>query len=1080
MPRTTIKNTVLSCLIVLAGSAAAQTLDSPRLTTQQLTILRLAKPQRITTARDLLLAQRTTYQLTADYDFQPRTTLIDHRGRFHIRFAQRFKGVRILNSGAIVHLTSDGQVAGNNTTELYRDLNLNVTPTLDARAIETRTQQLFCPRAGCQAFKSTSELVIFPTARRTVELAYRIAATAANVEPRFYVLSAHTGAMLDQWEGHVESDYDAVAATGKTLHYGDVPFTAARKKQLDNPFDTWHRLLDPTRGNSVVMNMNQQLASDNWSGQMYSGMDTVWGNNQDFTYSDSTWSPTGETVAAEAMWGIRHVWDLLKFQFNRDSLNDDGMTLIARVHARKGDASVPYGDAYWNGAAAHFGDGSDDAATAKTGLKVIGHEFGHGLWSHLTEADTNSGETGGLNEGHADIMGSLVDFYGRGTGGANLPDWPKPEWTWAWVSRSRDPSSYSRTLDDGSVVLGKSYYEAGMGSLPVHVQGCAYGHAFIFLAIGSSTDPASPLHSIYFPNGMPGIGIRKAADIWYLATGSYLVGNATFAKMRAAYIEAAVDLYGAGSDEVKAVYNAFAAINVGTKATDTENPNVSLGNPIVDENEGAVWLPVGATDNMGVAKIELSLANQVQRTGTFAKAGPVYYSRYLSLAGRAPGQYSVAAKATDYVSRTNTETKQIVLTGRNHLIQNGGFESGAASWTHNIPAVFANSEATAFLGSRHAQFHQGSFISQQVAIPATANSAMLAFRLRVDQALGPAQAGEHLLVQVLTPGGSLLSTLATYTPFEQTPSEQTNWYEKKSFSLASYAGQTVVIRFMTPISVPTRFKIDNVNLTWTGPVTGNLALTVDNGERTLTMSLSALAGISNASIKKVEFVIDGVPRIADSALPFYNVISTVGYSFNTSHSVVARIYNFADQMVKEIGPKNFTLTNTAQLVVNGGFESGVSPWVQTGGVVFGQNNHEAQYFRSFLGDRFALMGGKGTDHDETIQQVISLPGNATSAKLTFRLRIDTTEAGSADKLRVQILNHATGAVLATPMQIYSSTDTHSGDSWNGYNKFEVNLTPYIGNTIRIFFTADENAGWPTSFFLDQVSVTASTIGLAGN
>ena len=1069
MPRIAINPKLLSCLFLLAGTNAAQTLEAPRLTTPQLTTLRALRPQRMTAARDLLLAQRPTYQLTADYDFQPRSVLIDSRGRFHVRLRQFYRGVRILNAGAIVHLNSDGQVAGNHTTEIRRDLNLSVTPSLDIRAIEARAQALFC-RTVCQEPKFVTELVIFPTAQRTFELAYRIEASARNAEPRFYVLSAHTGAVLDQWAGHVEVDYDPVAATGKTLHYGDVSFTAARKKQLDNPFDTWHRLLDPTRGNSVVMNMNLQLASDNWSGQMYSGMDTVWGNNQDFTYSDSTWSPTGETAAAEAMWGIRHTWDLLKNYFQRDSLNDDGMALIARVHARKSDANVPYGDAFWNGVAAHFGDGTTDAATSMTGLKIIGHEYGHGLWGYLTEADTNSGETGGLNEGHSDIMGSLVDFFGRGTGGANLPDWPNPSWTWAWFGRALNPLAAG----------GKAYYEPNMGDFPVHDQGAAYGHAFVFLSIGSSTDPASPLYSIYFPNGMPGIGIRKAADIWYLATGSYLVGNATFVKMRAAYIDAAVDLYGAGSDEVKAVYNAFAAINVGVKASDAEDPNASLGNPIVDEREGSMYLSASATDNMGVAKIELSLANQVQRTGTFAKAGPVYYSRYLSLAGKAPGQYSVAAKATDYVSRTNTETKQIVLTGRNHLIQNGGFESGATSWTHNVPAVFANSEATAFLGTRHAQFYQGSYIQQQVTIPANATSATLAFRLRVEQALGPAQAGEQLLVQLLTPGGTLLSTLGTYTPFEETPSEHTNWYEKKSFPVSAYAGQTVVVRFMTPISVPTRFKIDNVNLTWTGPVTGNLDLTVDNGERTLTMSLWALAGISNASIKHVEFVIDGVPRIADGSFPFFNVISTVGYSFNTSHAVVARIYNHANQVVQEIGPQYFTLTNTNQLVVNGGFESGVLPWVQTGGVVFGQNNHEAQYYRSFLGTRFAQLGGKGNDHTETIQQVIALPGNATSAKLTFRLRIDTSEPGAADKFRVQILNHATGAVLATPVQTDSALNTHVGNVWNGYTKFEVNLTPYIGNTIRIFFLADEDAGQPTSFFLDQVSVTANTLGVTGN
>ena len=74
---------------------------------------------------------------------------------------------------------------------------------------------------------------------------------------------------------------------------------------------------------------------------------------------------------------------------------------------------------------------------------------------------------------------------------------------------------------------------------------------------------------------------QKAAEIWYRSTAKF-PGKPTFASTRADWIVAAGELYGVNSSEVKSVWNALRAINVGSAATDTQNPYVNVPNPTVD------------------------------------------------------------------------------------------------------------------------------------------------------------------------------------------------------------------------------------------------------------------------------------------------------------------------------------------------------------------------------------------------------------------------------------------------------------------------------------------------------------------
>src|SRR5882757_7468058 len=89
-----------------------------------------------------------------------------------------------------------------------------------------------------------------------------------------------------------------------------------------------------------------------------------------------------------------------------------------------------------------------------------------------------------------------------------------------------------------------------------------------------------------------------------------------------------------------------------------------------------------------------------------------------------------------------------------------------------------------------------------------------------------------------------------------------------------------------------------------------------------------------------------------------------------------------------------------QVVTNGGFESGSSPWTASSGVIAtggGQSAH--------AGTQFAWLDGSGSTLTETLSQAVTIPAGCATASLTYWLHIDTAETTTStayDKLTAKI------------------------------------------------------------------------------
>jgi hypothetical protein len=172
-------------------------------------------------------------------------------------------------------------------------------------------------------------------------------------------------------------------------------------------------------------------------------------------------------------------------------------------------------------------------------------------------------------------------------------------------------------------------------------------------------------------------------------------------------------------------------------------------------------------------------------------------------------------------SGTLTHTTTIALTissaaTAQQLIVNPGFETGTATPWALTAGVLNNSTAEpAHTGSWDAWMDgygttHTDTAGQTISIPSTVTTATLTFWLHIDTAeTTTTTAFDTLKVQVLNTGGTVLSTLATFSNLNKAAG-----YQQHSFDVSAFKGQTIQIKFTgtEDVSLQTSFVIDDINV----------------------------------------------------------------------------------------------------------------------------------------------------------------------------------------------------------------------------------------------------------------------------
>lgn len=1038
--------------------------------------LRSDEPRRI----ELLGRQVTPARLGLGpgHALEFRSALTDAHGRLHVRYRQLYKGVRVMSASVIGHLDEQERYL-EPTSRLFGDLDLDTAPAVgeaEARAavlgqippdrtespggISIRSELAILPERVLLFNEDSTKRVLpavpaigeYQWTNASYRLVWLIHTSTGETpagddrEPRAWIVDAASGALLRNYSlaADQEGPVARTASTGtaRTTHFGAVEIATSR-----NEASGLYELVDVTRGGNTVLNLNNRVSFQRASAKPFTSQSGEWGDGK---------PSNGQTIAAEAAFTIERAWDYLSRVHRHRSLDGRGSPIEARVQFGEAGSTA----AFWHrtAGAAFFGSGT--AARTVTDLETVAHELGHGFWFGQIQAEGGvDSEADGIGQGNADIFAALVEFYllgsqGRGT---TLTDVDAP---WNWRDRMVNPSRAVFSNQPGL-----SYWTAGAAALDEHAVGALYGHLFVMLARGTSSDPRNSLYSRFLPAGMVGVGVRAAAELWYTATTAYLPDEPSFFDLRTAYLEAASFLYGADSSQYAAVSNAFAAVGLGTPIADASVPSVnSLTVEALDEGEGSMLVSANAFDDLGVARVEFVAGS---KTLLVRERRP--FAGYVGISGLAQGGQTLLARAIDASGKIGFASAPFVIRGVNQLVADGGFEDGGTGWTAS-PGVVRTGEAESFLGSRHAAFSASGTLTQQLSIPANAAAATLSYRLRVEPGGGSAR----LEVQILDRGTAGV-TLATFFDTGAAAGDAdplNNGYRKQTLELAAYRGRTLELRFMAtmpnppPGQAPVRFRVDTVSLVSTAPLGLEASAEVDDGETSLVLGVKNISGIRPSQIARVEYVLAGGEVLASTAAEPFQVVRQSNDLARRTWMMTAVIHDLAGQKVAESPPVTFAVGEANQLVLNGGFEAGPRSWA-----ILGQTSFPGDTQRSFLGARFALLGGRGSDQTYELSQAVTIPAGATQASLSFRLRVDGAKPAARDTLSVRVFERDGGSDVTFLGSFDNRTDTGSQPgSIRGYVKKSYDLSRYAGRQIQIQFQAKETLGAPTSFLVDAVSV----------
>ncbi|WP_406497536.1 M4 family metallopeptidase [Streptomyces sp. NBC_00846] len=515
---------------------------------QRAELIREADASKAATAKELGLGSQEKLVV--------RDVVQDNDGTTHTRYERTFAGLPVLGGDLVVQESKAGATKSVTKASKVTSGQLKaVDTTADVAPAAAEKQALGLAKADgskkTEADQAPRKVVWM--AQGKPQLAYEtvVGGLQEDGTPNelHVITDATTGAKLYEWQA-VEN------GVGNTQYSGQVTLGTAPS----------YTLTDTGRGNHKTYNLNHGTSG---TGTLFTNSTDVWGNGN---------PSNAETAAADAHYGAAETWDYYKNVHGRTGIKGDGVGAYSRVHYGNN-----YVNAFWQDSCfcMTYGDGSGNAKPL-TSLDVAAHEMSHGV----TAATANlvySGESGGLNEATSDIMATAVEFYANNaTDKGDYLIGEKID-----INGNGTPLRYmDKPSKDGA---SKDAWYSGIGNVDVHYSSGPANHFFYLLSEGSG---AKVINGVSYDSptsdGLPvtGIGRDKAEQIWFKALATKFTSTTNYAAARTGTLAVAGELYGTTSAEYKAVADAWAGINVGTRSGGGDP-----GTGTVFENTTSVAIP---------------------------------------------------------------------------------------------------------------------------------------------------------------------------------------------------------------------------------------------------------------------------------------------------------------------------------------------------------------------------------------------------------------------------------------------------------------------------------------------------------
>ncbi|WP_433765779.1 M4 family metallopeptidase [Flavobacterium ginsenosidimutans] len=276
-----------------------------------------------------------------------------------------------------------------------------------------------------------------------------------------------------------------------------------------------------------------------------------------------------DEAAIDIHWGLQKTLNYYEEKFNRNSVDDKGMTIFGLAHL-----GTNVQNASWTGGWAQFGDGDKQPFVS---LGITGHEMTHAV-TQFSAGLIYLGESGAMNESFSDIFGISIELYAGKDSKNDI--WMLGDELYKHGSlRSMSNPKAAGQPDTYGGEFWTNPANTSVDNGGVHQNSGITNYWYYLLVEGG--EGVNDLNNSY---SVKSIGLEKAEKIAYTTLTEYLSPSSNFMAMRQASLMATEDLYGLGSDEYKQVTNAWYAIGVGPAygerqilLVSVENPSVSCG-----------------------------------------------------------------------------------------------------------------------------------------------------------------------------------------------------------------------------------------------------------------------------------------------------------------------------------------------------------------------------------------------------------------------------------------------------------------------------------------------------------------------
>jgi Zn-dependent metalloprotease len=462
-------------------------------------------------------------------------------GRVHQRLDQRYEGLPVFGGQLIRQMAGNAvvSVAG----RMFENVALpTVKPAIDADKAREIAERNLGPGASADA----PTLGVLAKSDAYV-LVYRMV-VKGSLDIRRYDVNAITGAV----EGSLtEIRRQNAIGKGKGVLGDDKKVVTQKTTSGYQTVDAMRPAFDFT------------YALDGSLGRFLAFANTLQLFDSDLGFSgDNNWNDSALVDAhAYAGW----TYDFYYKMFGRRGINDQNATLTIITHGLGRGQAVPpsfigqfvNNAFYFHPGLLYFGDGDGfNFDYFAGGLDVVAHEISHGVTAFSSNLEYHD-EPGALNEAFSDVMGISAEFFHLkpGQGPQRGPNFLMGEdvtkCCGGFIRSAQNPASVGDP-DHYSVRYRGSADEGG-----VHINSTIITHAF-YLAIAGGTNRVSGIN-------VTGIGvanIERMERIFYRGFVFGLVPISQFRDARVATLQAATDLYGAGSNERAQLERAWTAVGV--------------------------------------------------------------------------------------------------------------------------------------------------------------------------------------------------------------------------------------------------------------------------------------------------------------------------------------------------------------------------------------------------------------------------------------------------------------------------------------------------------------------------------------